>query len=147
MRITFAIVLMAGMYTVVAQGATSRRPQESPDRTVRDGIYTETQAKRGETMYTRACAGCHGPDLMGDGQASSLVGKDFNVEWADLSMNDLSERIRVSMPADAPGTLEPADVADLMAFMLSKGDFPTGQTELPADPAALKQVKFIAPKP
>jgi len=48
------------------------------------------------------------------------------------------------MPGDAPGSLKPAEVADVIAFMLSKGGFPAGQTELPNDAAALKQLKYAA---
>jgi S-disulfanyl-L-cysteine oxidoreductase SoxD len=46
------------------------------------------------------------------------------------------------MPADAPGTLKPAETADVIAFMLSKDNFPAGEVELPADAVALKEIKF-----
>lgn len=138
MSIRVVIVLIAGAYTVAALGAQAR--------TTADGVYTEAQAKRGDAAYAKSCAGCHGPDLLGEGQAASLVGKDFNSGWTDMSMDDLFQRIRTSMPADAPGSLKAADVTDIMTFMLSKGGFPSGQTELPTDSTALKQLKFIAPK-
>ena len=32
------------------------------------GVYTETQNKRGEELYSGACAQCHGPRLNGAGQ-------------------------------------------------------------------------------
>ena len=51
------------------------------------------------------------------------------------------------MPADAPGTLKPAEIADVIAFMLWKADLPAGQTELAADPADLKEITFMAQKP
>ena len=51
------------------------------------------------------------------------------------------------MPADKPGSLTPAQTADVIAFLLSKGDYPAGQTELPADGAPLKALKFASPKP
>ena len=54
------------------------------------------------------------------------------------------ERIHVTMPGDAPGSLKPVEVADVIAFMLSKGGFPAGQTELRNDAAALKQLKYAA---
>ena len=63
------------------------------------------------------------------------------------SLGDLFERTRISMPADKPGSLAPAEVADVIAFLLSKGAFPAGQTELAPDAAALKGIKFVAPKP
>ena len=72
---------------------------------------------------------------------------DFTSEWNDLSINDLFERVRISMPADKPGTLERQQVADVLAFILQKNDLPTGQAELPIDADTLKAVKFLAKKP
>jgi mono/diheme cytochrome c family protein len=126
--------------------ASVRASQETTARTTASGIYSEAQAKRGEAVYARACASCHGPDLLGDGQAPSLVGKDFDMVWTGMSVGDLFERIRVSMPGDAPGTLRPAEVADVLAFMLNKGGFPPGPVELPAQPAALNAIKFPSTK-
>jgi S-disulfanyl-L-cysteine oxidoreductase SoxD len=116
------------------------------DKTTLDGVYTDAQAARGEAVYTKSCASCHQPDLAGDGMAPSLSGKDFNTDWVDQTMSDLFERTRISMPGDKPGSLQPNEVADVLAFLLSKGKFPAGQTELPPDAAALKGIKFVAPK-
>jgi mono/diheme cytochrome c family protein len=145
MRFMVAVVVIAAWAAVFRSSV--RAGQEPAARTAWSGIYTEAQAKRGDAVYTQACAGCHAPDLTGDGQAPPLVGKDFNAEWNDLSMDDLFQRVRTSMPADAPGTLKPADVADVMAFMLNKGNFPAGQTELQSQTEILKAIKFLAAKP
>ena len=134
--VIIALVFVQALIIVSAQGKTTL-----------DGVYSDAQAKRGEAVYTKACAGCHQPDLAGDGQAPPLTGKDFNTDWIDQSVGDLFERTRISMPADKPGSLAPADVADVVAFLLSKGKFPAGTAELPADAAALKGVKFVSPQP
>jgi mono/diheme cytochrome c family protein len=115
-------------------------------KTTQDAVFTAAQATRGETVYGQKCASCHGPDLAGDGQASPLAGKDFTVVWTDQSLGDLFGRIHATMPADAPGTLKPSEVADLTAFILQKNAFPEGTSELPAEEAALKDIKIIAPK-
>jgi len=112
-------------------------------KTTADSVYTAAQAKRGETVYGASCSSCHAPDLSGSGQASSLIGKDFNDAWDGQTLADLFDRIQTTMPGDAPGTLKPADSADVVAFILSKGSFPAGEAELPADAAALKQIKFV----
>ena len=138
MKITIPIaslLLAQGLILVSAQGKTTA-----------DGIYTEAQATRGQKVYADSCASCHGDDLSGGGQAPALAGKDFNVDWTDLAVSDLFERTHGTMPADKPGTLTPAQTADVLAFLLQKGNFPAGQTELPADAAALKAIKFVAPK-
>ena len=116
-------------------------------KTTQDGVYTAAQAKRGDTVYGASCAGCHAPDLSGGGQAASLAGKEFNSAWNGVPLSDLFERIRTTMPADAPGTLKPAEVADVIAFLLSKADLPAGQAELAADPADLKAITFMTQKP
>jgi len=115
-------------------------------KTTGDAVYAEAQAKRGETIYAKACESCHGKDLSGADQAPPLTGKDFDADWNDLLVSDLFARIQATMPGDAPGTLKPAEVADVIAFLLSKGGFAAGQTELPGDAAALKQLKYVAPK-
>lgn len=131
-----SVAILQALILVSAQGKTTL-----------DGIYTEAQAKRGETVYADSCASCHGPDLAGDGQTPGLVGKGFNMDWTDLSMSDLFDRTLATMPADKPGTLKPEPTADVIAFLLQKGNFPAGQAELPADVAALKAIKFVSPRP
>ena len=111
-------------------------------KTTTDSVYTAAQAKRGETVYGASCSSCHAPDLSGSGQAPSLTGKEFNEAWNGQTLADLFDRVQTTMPADAPGTLKPAETADVIAFMLSKDNFPAGDVELPADAAALKEIKF-----
>jgi mono/diheme cytochrome c family protein len=116
-------------------------------KTTLDGVYTGAQAARGQQIYTDSCASCHGDDLSGGGQAPALAGKEFNVDWNDLAMSDLFDRTHGTMPADKPGTLTPTQTADVIAFLLQKGNFPVGRTELPADVPALKAITFVSPKP
>ena len=116
-------------------------------QTTRDGVYTDTQAKRGEEIYAKSCASCHAPDLSGSGQAPALADVDFAKEWDNQPLSDLFERIRTTMPADAPGTLKPAEVADVMAFLFSKARMPAGSIELPSDAATLNAIRFAAPAP
>jgi mono/diheme cytochrome c family protein len=130
-----SLVILQALILVSAQGKTTL-----------DGVYSAAQASRGETVYKTSCASCHGDDLSGGGQAPALNDKDFNSDWIDLSLNDLFDRTRLSMPADKPGSLTPAQTADVIAFLLSKGKFAAGQAELPPDAEALKAIKFVAPK-
>ena len=139
MKLKWAITSLLSVQLLIVMSAQGRSTQ--------DGIYTDAQAKRGEAIYVKSCAGCHQPDLAGDGQTPPLTGKDFNMDWNDGPVSDLFDRTRISMPADKAGSLAPAEVADVIAFLLSKGGFPAGQTELPPDAAALKAIKFVAPKP
>jgi mono/diheme cytochrome c family protein len=130
-----SLLLIQALILVSAQGKTTL-----------DGVYTAAQAARGQKVYADSCSSCHGDDLSGGGQAPALTGKDFNVDWTDLAMSDLFDRTNGTMPADKPGTLTPAQTVDVLAFLLQKGNFPVGQTELATDSAALKGIKFVAPK-
>lgn len=112
-----------------------------------DGVYTLEQAKRGESLYIEKCAKCHAPNLTGGDMTPPLLGSEFTTTWNDLSLEDLFERIRTSMPQDSPGSLSAQQTVDILAFILHKGNYPTGQTELPTDPQMLQRCKFLAMKP
>jgi mono/diheme cytochrome c family protein len=120
---------------------------ESPGRSVWDGVYTAGQAKRGETLYADNCASCHGSALGGGESAPPLAGGEFFANWNGLTLGDLFDRIRVSMPADRPGKLSREQNADVLAFILSVNQFPAGQTELEHRTEFLKQIGFEAEKP
>ena len=136
------------MLSVIATGAFTARGSlnaQAP-KSQWEGVFTDAQARRGETVYADQCESCHGPDLTGGEFAPAVTGKDFNANWNDSSLGELFEKIRVSMPLNAPGTLSSQQSADVLAYVLSKG-FPAGSTELPAQTEALKGIKFIAQKP
>jgi cytochrome c len=149
MRITFAIgiIIACGAIGGSILRAAQTTTTTTGDQTTWSGVFSEAQAKRGEAIYAEKCSSCHAPDLTGLDQAPPLSGNDFNINWNDLAVNDLFERVRISMPADKPGTLSRQEVADAVAFILQKGSFPAGQSELSSDAEVLKGLKFIAKKP
>jgi S-disulfanyl-L-cysteine oxidoreductase SoxD len=116
------------------------------DPSVWDGVYTAEQTRRGETAYLTACASCHGTSLEGGDMTPALVGGAFTSNWNDLTVGDLFERIRTTMPLDMPGRLSRQQNADAIAFILKANGWPAGSTELPAEPAALKQIRIQAVK-
>jgi S-disulfanyl-L-cysteine oxidoreductase SoxD len=129
----------------VAASAYAASPRQ--DKSVWDGVYTEAQAKRGGELYAKRCETCHGRDLTGSEQAPSLAGAEFAMNWDDLAVGSLADRIRISMPQDEPGSLTRAQSADIVAYLLSKGGFPIGSAELPSDAPTLGGIKFLAKKP
>jgi len=114
-------------------------------RTVWEGVYSAPQAARGEALYVERCAACHAGVGAGLDQAPPLAGDEFLAEWNDLTVSDLAERIRLTMPADAPNTLDRAQTADLIAFMLKRNGAKAGDAELPTGADALRAIGFKRP--
>jgi len=77
----------------------------------------------------------------------ALTGGAFMANWDGLTVGDLFDRIRVSMPADRPGTLSRQENADIIAYILRFNQFPAGKEELPREVQALKQILFKASRP
>jgi S-disulfanyl-L-cysteine oxidoreductase SoxD len=134
-----AVIVMAVNLVAAAQ-------QAPPTRSVWDGVYTAEQAKRGDPLYAQHCSSCHGPMLEGGEMAPPLAGGAFNANWNGLSLGELLERIRISMPQNSPGSLSRQQYADILAVMLGAGEFPQGKTELPRELEALKQITFESMK-
>src|SRR5262249_55070413 len=105
------------------------------------------QARRGEQLYDKKCSSCHGTNLMGGLHAPSLVGSAFTPNWNDMNLYDLFDKMRTSMPEDDPGSLSSRQTADIVAFMLQKGEYPAGTSELPTEADALQTYKFFALRP
>ncbi len=139
-RVAAAIIPLA---TVVALQSTVRA---QPTKSVWDGVYTVDQANRGKELYASQCASCHGAELTGGEMAPALTGGEFGSGWDGLTVGDLFERIRISMPQNAPGTLSGQQNADILAFVLASNKFPAGSDELPKEGMILKSIKFEVKK-
>jgi mono/diheme cytochrome c family protein len=127
--------------------ALSAQEPPASERSVWDGVYTEEQAKRGEALYEKQCSTCHGDKLAGRESAPPLTGGAFMANWNGLTLGDLFERIRRTMPQDAPGKLSRQQNADVLAYVLNFNKFPAGKTELYRQAEMLKEIRFEAAKP
>ncbi|OFW29603.1 MAG: hypothetical protein A3H97_01545 [Acidobacteria bacterium RIFCSPLOWO2_02_FULL_65_29] len=137
-----AFLAIAGVLTIGWSISVVR----AQDKTVWDGVYTEAQATRGEALWGDTCAKCHGADLTG-GDAPGLIGSEFGGNWDDLTLGDLADRVRISMPQDNPQSLTREQVADLLALILRRNRLPAGATDLPSQAEALRTIKYKANKP
>lgn len=142
MKVKFAWAVVVGI--VVAGTFHSVSAQE---KTQWDGVYTVEQAQRGDQMYAEFCASCHGPDLGGGEMAPGLTGGDFATNWNDLNLGQLFDRIKTSMPQNNPGSLSRQQITDIIAFVLSKSNFPAGTSELSTQAEELTAIKFLGTKP
>jgi S-disulfanyl-L-cysteine oxidoreductase SoxD len=123
--------LLAGSVALALQSAQS----------LNDGIYTDQQAMRGQTLYQKRCAGCHNANLAGR-TGPPLTGDDFLSNWETHSLLELANKILKTMPKDDTDALTPQESADLLAFILQTGKFPSGRAELVLNEAALKAITF-----
>ncbi len=145
MRFKFVTMTLLGMTALGAVGA--RRVAAADMKSQWDDVYSLEQAKRGEPLYADNCAACHGGDLTGGEMTPALIGFEFSANWDGLTLGDMFERIRVSMPQNDPNALTRAQKIDVLGFILYKGGYPAGQTELPSQTEVLKTISFLATKP
>jgi mono/diheme cytochrome c family protein len=145
MKVEVVVLGLAGLLGVGVVGAGRVTAQQSGSQW--DGVYTAEQAKRGEPLYAQQCASCHGQDLTGGEMAPGLVGGEFSSNWNDLSIGELFERIRLSMPQNSPGSLSRQQDADILAYMLARAGAPSGAAELPTQTDVLNTIKFVGQKP
>jgi cytochrome c len=122
-------------------------PQEQAAKSVWDAVYTDAQASRGKEVYGRECGACHLDSLGGADMAPGLAGEAFLTTWNDLSVGDLFERIRISMPQDNAAGLTRQQYVDIVAYILQANKFPTGAGELVHDLPTLKAIKILSKKP
>jgi len=148
LKIKIAVVVIIGLAAIGVCRPALRAQQSAPaSRSVWDGVYTEEQAKRGEALYGQECAKCHGADLSGLDEAPALSGGAFLANWNELTVGDLFERVRLTMPPNKQGRLSRQQIVDILSHVLSVNSFPAGKTELEPKTELLKQIRIEATKP
>ncbi|HEY2152068.1 MAG TPA: c-type cytochrome [Vicinamibacterales bacterium] len=145
MKLRFAAIALIPLATILVLNNTVHA--QPPTGSVWNGVYTQAQSDRGKALYSEQCASCHGGELTGGEMAPPLAGGEFMAGWDGLTVGDLFERIRISMPQNSPGSLSGQQNADILAFILSAAKFPAGETELPKEAGILKTIKFEVKKP
>lgn len=145
-KIVATAIFILSMAAVFHPTLRAQQPDKG-SRTVWDGVYTKEQAQRGEGLYAQHCSSCHGPDLSGNDEAAALVGSAFLANWDGLSVGDLTERVRVTMPPNNLGKLTRQQITDILSYALSFNSFPAGKTELDPKAELQKQIRIDGTKP
>ena len=125
-----AVFLAAGSLAAIAQPA-------------KPALYTNDQAMAGATVYSQACAACHGTQLEGVA-APALKGSIFG-EMATaqgLTVDSLLDVIANTMPQSDPGSLKPEDNSAVTAYILQQNGYPAGNTALAKGAAGTKDAKI-----
>ena len=139
MRLLLLVAALSAAFGVLAQKAA-----DAPS--IRDGVFTAEQARRGRIAYTGPCDRCHGSKLDGASDdpdmlpAPPVAGPKFLRKWNGRTLMALVEYVRTTMPSNNPGYLSDAEIADIVAYMLSSSGIPPGSEELRRDGGTLAAV-------
>jgi mono/diheme cytochrome c family protein len=138
MRVVYGIAIVIGLAGV----SSTQTP-----RSVWDGVYSADQAKRGQERYNAQCASCHGQALEGGESAPPLAGGEFLSNWGGLTVGELFDRTRSTMPQSKPGSLTREANAEILAYVFSANQFPAGKSDMSQASEVLKEIKIEATKP
>src|SRR5919108_4739079 len=92
--------------------------------------YTAAQAQAGQAAYAQQCAGCHGEDFRGGGDAPPVAGVDFRTKWGPRAANELFTYLAQTMPPTNPGALGEEGTLAVTAYLLQINGAPAGQQPL-----------------
>lgn len=96
--------------------------QPSPGRGLASLPDLQSDAVRGETVYTKQCAGCHGADGAGVPPIlPPLWGAGAYNDGAGMNqVKKMAAFVLRNMPQNKPGTLTPQEAYDVSAYVASK---------------------------
>jgi S-disulfanyl-L-cysteine oxidoreductase SoxD len=117
------------------------------ERTVWDGVYSESQANEGAPLYDQHCSVCHGDTLNARDGGPPLLGPDFRSNWDGKALENLFERIRTTMPLNKPQSLSRTVLVDILAYLLSINGFPSGESKLTPSREDMAGIKILAYPP
>jgi mono/diheme cytochrome c family protein len=132
------VLLLGGMMAFAHTGA-AQATVLTATRTTLTGVFTDSQAVRGRTVYLAACQSCHTP--------SEYTGARFKTLWEGHSLLEVFAYLAEQMPKNEPGSLPPEDVVDVIAYLLRINAMPAGKLELPTDSTQLKSIRVVARPP
>jgi S-disulfanyl-L-cysteine oxidoreductase SoxD len=134
--VVVCLVLLCGTTPLYAQDTKSTSA----------GVFTEEQAKKGETAYQRVCASCHGADLHStEAEAPDLTDGAFKFGWQGKTVAEKFETIRKTMPPGRAGSLDDQTYLDIVTYILRFNNVPAGNRALEPDPNLLKQIVISSP--
>ncbi len=134
-----AAATVAAICALGALGVLVASAQTEP-RTVRDGVFSAAQVKRGQRIFRTICANCHEIEEF-TGPGAYLEDHDGKTLWETF------EFVSEKMPDDDPGSLEPVEYAAVLAYIFSVYGLPTGDADLPIDRKVLELIAITRPSP
>ena len=126
-RIALALLVVSA--PLAAQSASAPPPDRSAN-----GVFSDSQAVRGETVYNSVCASCHTTSFHTDEQ--------FRFNWFGRTVFDLFKTLKTTMPEDNPGGLSDDDYSRVIAYILKLNGFHAGTDSLTSDTLAMKRIRI-----
>lgn len=133
-RVVCVLATGAAVLTLAPRALHGQEAQKS----VNQGVYSEAQAARGQQKFEGTCTACH--------DTARFTGPEFVNAWAGQPLHALFDTVSATMPEDNPGSLEPQQYGDVIAYFLKLNGYPAGTDELKGDAAAMKAIKMEARK-
>ena len=111
---------------------------QNGERTVRDRVYSQAQAARGERLFESICVNCH---EIAEFTAAGAYLED--VEGKPLW--ETFDYVSAEMPEDDPASLRPEEYSAVLAYLFSVYGLPSGDAELPVDQESLEAITIVRP--
>ena len=132
---TLVAVAAHALEAQTAKSATTRgRQPPAAAQATSAGVYTTTQATRGERAYRARCNSCHA--------ATAYTGATFAQLYVGRTAYDMVNLLRRTMPNDDPGGLPKQQYVDIVAYLFRLNGYPAGARALATDDVALKRVRI-----
>ena len=123
-------------FAALLVGCSATTGSSAPAAAAPSGFFTAGQASRGERRFNQLCADCH---------RTVEITRSWFSGTVHQTAGDLMNVMSMTMPESNPGGLSSDQYADILAFLLRMNNYPEGDDELSADPAALANVPIPAP--
>jgi cytochrome c len=154
--VVFFVFVGSGFSRTDVGPGFSRTAAAQAPRSIKSGVYTVDQARRGRDHYRKRCVLCHldngqgrgnEPEIVGqsleregDAEAPAVAGEPFLTKWNGKTAAALYDVMRTTMPVGAAGTLSAQDYAEVLAYLFELSKLPAGQQELSAAPDQLSLI-------
>lgn len=136
--LTLLITSSIGM-SVTALQAPSAKPRTSPRiLTTASGVYTASQAAKGEQVYMTYCVSCH--------PAGTYAADAFRQKWNGAPVSKLFDLVTGTMPMNEPGSLETEAYVHVISYILKINGAPPGETPLPDNGGELTKIRLHLPR-
>jgi PQQ-dependent dehydrogenase (methanol/ethanol family) len=128
----FVAVWLAG--SAYAEATSQPGSPASEGKTGTSAFTAAAQSALGRQLYTKACADCHGLELLG-AAGPALAGQAFQGVWINGRRNvgELYDAIRTRMPRSAPGSLADESYRAIVAYILERNGYIAGPMALGDD--------------